>query len=67
MKRTLLILGVIVLAACGIFSSCNKDSDEQKGMAKVNVHLTDGPADYDAILIDVQRVEINSDVGHLAY
>jgi hypothetical protein len=63
MKRTLLILGVIVLAACGIFSSCNKDSDEQKGMAKVNVHLTDGPADYDAILIDVQRVEINSDVS----
>lgn len=62
MKRTLLILSVIVLAACGIFSSCKKDSDEQ-GMAKVNVHLTDGPADYDAIFIDVQKVEIHSDVS----
>jgi hypothetical protein len=62
MKRTLLILSVIALTACGFFSSCKKDSDE-KGMAKVNVHLTDGPADYDAILIDVQRIEINSDVS----
>jgi hypothetical protein len=62
MKRTLLILSVIGLTACGIFSSCKKDSDEQ-GVAKVNVHLTDGPADYDAILIDVQSVEIHSDVS----
>lgn len=62
MKRTLLILSVIALTVCGIFSSCSKDSDE-KGMAKVNVHLTDGPADYDAIFIDVQSVEIHSDVS----
>jgi hypothetical protein len=64
MKRKLMILGLLALVTCGILSSCKKDSSEQQGgTAKLNVHLTDGPADYDAIFIDVQRVEIHSDVS----
>ncbi|WES96467.1 DUF4382 domain-containing protein [Chryseobacterium arthrosphaerae] len=39
-------------------SSCS-DSDE-KGTATVNVKLTDGPAAYDAVNIDIQKIEINS-------
>lgn len=39
-------------------SSCN-DSDEN-GTATVNVRLTDGPAAYDAVNIDIQKIEINS-------
>ncbi|WP_278380904.1 hypothetical protein [Chryseobacterium arthrosphaerae] len=39
-------------------SSCN-DSDEN-GPAKVNVRLTDGPAAYDTVNIDIQKIEINS-------
>lgn len=63
MKGKLIILGLIALIGCGILYSCKKDSTELQGNAKLNVHLTDGPADYDAIYIDVQRVEINSDLG----
>lgn len=39
-------------------SSCS-DSDEN-GTATVNVRLTDGPAVYDAVNIDIQKIEINS-------
>lgn len=40
-------------------TACNKDEGE--GTAQLKVHLTDGPADYDAVLIDVRQVEIHSD------
>ncbi|QIY91656.1 DUF4382 domain-containing protein [Chryseobacterium gallinarum] len=52
-------LFIIGSSICLLFlASCN-DSDE-KGTATVNVRLTDGPAMYDAVNIDIQRIEINS-------
>ncbi|WP_312991380.1 DUF4382 domain-containing protein [Chryseobacterium flavum] len=52
-------LFVIGSGICLLFlASCN-DSDE-KGTATVNVRLTDGPAAYNAVNIDIQRIEINS-------
>ncbi|ALR32037.1 hypothetical protein ATE47_16590 [Chryseobacterium sp. IHB B 17019] len=51
----------ILLGSCIcvlFFASCN-DSDES-GTATVNVRLTDGPADYDAVNIDIRGIEINS-------
>jgi hypothetical protein len=49
------------------FGSCNKAEDAKdpstSGNAQVSVHLTDGPANYEAIFLDVQQVEILSDAG----
>ncbi len=62
MRKTIFTLIIIALVSSALFLSCKKD-DDNGGTAKVAVHLTDGPGDYDAIYIDVQRVEIHSDVG----
>jgi hypothetical protein len=45
------------------FASCSKDDDDDnnnntQGKAKVNFRLTDGPADYDNVYIDIQSVEV---------
>ncbi len=49
-----------LLLASTTFVACDKDDDgtPSTGNAKVNMHLTDGPADYDAIYLDIQEVEI---------
>lgn len=62
MKKYLLQLSFIGIIFCLFLTSCSKDNDT-KGNARVAVRLTDGPADYDAIYIDVQQVEIHSDVS----
>src|SRR5258705_3371263 len=56
MKTTRLLWLALVIIASTSFSSCKKD----KGSAKLSVYLTDGPALYDAVNIDVARVEIKS-------
>ncbi|HZH69607.1 MAG TPA: DUF4382 domain-containing protein [Flavobacteriaceae bacterium] len=51
-----------LIAALVVFSqvACNNDDDStpQKGEAKLMVHLTDAPGDYDAVFVDVQDVMI---------
>ena len=37
-------------------TSCDKDSDKDK--AQVSVRMTDAPANYEAVMVDVQAVEI---------
>ena len=63
-KRLLLVLAVVFT---GLFStvSCNKNSSAATGASTLQVRLTDDPAPYDAVYIDVQRVEVNvsSDSG----
>lgn len=50
------LLGIGLLA----FSSCSdKDKGNSDGTARLEVRLTDDPADYDAIYIDLQDVQIN--------
>ncbi len=57
-----------IVAASG-FAACNKDDDGSGGTntstskATVGVRLTDGPADYDAIFLDVESVELNTENG----
>ncbi|HEX9512229.1 MAG TPA: DUF4382 domain-containing protein [Puia sp.] len=51
-----------------IFLSCNKGSNSSSGnsgVSRLEVRLTDGPASYDAVYIDIQKVEVNvsSDTG----
>lgn len=65
MKKTSLlmtVLGIITLSAV-ILGACKKEKDNSSttpaaGKAKVNFHLTDAPADYDAVYIDIQQVEV---------
>src|SRR5687767_10563301 len=43
-----------------IFTSCSQDNDEGNGnKARLQVALTDDPADYEAVFIDVEDIMIN--------
>ncbi len=60
MKKTMfLILSCIALGLATLYG-CKKDNstDNSKQNAMVAVHLTDGPAAYDAIWLDIQRVDV---------
>jgi len=52
-----LFLSLFVL----VIASCDKDSDSDK--AQLSVLMTDAPGVYDAVLIDLQRVEVTGDGG----
>jgi len=41
-----------------LLPSCTKDKDNGQGKAHLSVMMTDAPANYDAVMIDVQGVEI---------
>ena len=57
MKTTRILFWMIYLAITALtFSSCKKD----KGNSRLSVYLTDDPAIYDAVNIDVASVEIKS-------
>lgn len=62
----------LILAACIIltvsFAGCKKDDERSPaGDAHLELYLTDAPGDYDAVLIDVQSIEIISDAGTQIY
>lgn len=61
-----LMIGAMIITLFSL-SSCSKDSStdpnnpnnpNNSGNAKVNFHLTDDPAAYDAVYIDIQQVEV---------
>lgn len=51
-----------VLGTAMIFTACNKKDDttppDKSQMANVSFYLTDDPASYDAVYIDIQQVEV---------
>ena len=51
-----------VLGTAMIFTACNKKDDttppDKSQMASVSFYLTDDPASYDAVYIDIQQVEV---------
>jgi hypothetical protein len=53
-----LFLSLLVL----VIASCNKDNDNDN-KAQLSVLMTDAPGVYDAVLIDLQRVEVTGDGG----
>lgn len=65
MKTAKLVVFFLIVLAGGsfIFLSCNKNTSS--GSGHLQVMLTDGPAHYDAVYIDVQKCEVNvsSDTG----
>lgn len=44
-------------------TSCDEDTTNDKQVAKLTVRMTDAPANYDAVMVDVQGVEITGDGG----
>jgi len=53
------LVGLLVMQ----ISSCTKDTTENKQAAKLTVRMTDAPANYDEVLIDVQGVEVTGNGG----
>jgi len=61
MKKLSLISTLCLFLVAAGLGSCNKD--DASGTARLNVHLTDAPGNYDAVYIDVQKIEIHSDIS----
>jgi hypothetical protein len=60
MMKHFLLAGALLVGTTSFFASCNKDDDggTSGGKAQVSFRLTDGPADYDAVNLDIQAVEV---------
>jgi len=57
MKKYLFLLAG--LTSLLILASCSKNNNTDKGTARLQVYLTDDPASYDAVNINVQDIMIN--------
>lgn len=61
MKKQILSAALIALSLITGVIACQKDSSENnEGKARLQVRLTDAPAVYDAVNIDIQKVMINT-------
>ncbi|UAY55372.1 DUF4382 domain-containing protein [Arachidicoccus terrestris] len=62
-KFMLFTLTIASLSIIGL--SCTKSDDNSPGSASVNFHLTDAPASYDQVNVDVQSIQVqtNQDTG----
>lgn len=60
MSKNIFIATLFSVAGTVFFTSCTKNSDSNAtgGKAKVTMRLTDAPGDYDAVYIDIQKVEV---------
>src|SRR5258707_7161030 len=56
--RPVFVAFVLFLAANSLFWACRKSSSESAS-GHLQVMLTDDPAEYDTVYIDVQKVEVN--------
>ena len=56
MKNSLFISGIFALVAM-VSCSTSTDGDPTEGNAKITLKLTDAPALYDAVNIDIQKIE----------
>ncbi|HET7118256.1 MAG TPA: DUF4382 domain-containing protein [Hanamia sp.] len=52
------LLGIFVVA--GLFGACQKSNISSNQPSHLNIHLTDGPADYQAVLINIQKIMVKS-------
>ncbi len=50
---------MLTLSATLFFSCSKNESSDEQSKARLEVYLTDDPANYDEVVIDVQDVKIN--------
>jgi Domain of unknown function (DUF4382) len=66
-SRTSLIGGIFLLTLSLFFYACQKETSADSntnipaGNSKLSVYLTDGPLDFQKVLIDIQRIEVKLD------
>jgi hypothetical protein len=58
MKKTILVVTSCLLLASISLISCKKTNNA--GSSKMTVYLTDDPASYDAVNIDIQDIQVNN-------
>ncbi|SFD88130.1 protein of unknown function [Chitinophaga sp. CF118] len=56
MKKPLL---AVLFMAMLFIAACSKDNDNS-GKSRLSVYLTDDPSTYDAVLIDIQDIQVNT-------
>src|SRR4051812_32790906 len=66
LSKTSLWAGMTALFAASLFfNSCQKETSGEditpQGKTKFAVYLTDGPTDYQKVLIDIQRIAVKLD------
>lgn len=61
-EKAIFLIFLLTTAIIFGFIRCTKD-DKNQQKAHVELRLTDGPADYDAVFIDIRQVEINTGAG----
>ena len=62
MKKFLLPAAILIFTIIAFFISCQKEvnsSNTGSGAPRLRVYLTDAPASYDKVLVDVKDVQIN--------
>jgi hypothetical protein len=60
------VTATLAILTALIFTSCDKNNDDNNGTnnnerAIVHLMLTDAPATYDAVLVDIQEVQLHSE------
>ncbi len=55
-----IISGLTIVATIFLLSSCNNESDDIPASSRLEVYLTDAPANYKAVWIDIQSVEVKA-------
>ena len=65
MKMLHWVLSLLFVSAA-IFTGCKKDDDDQTGTSVLNIRLTDAPAAYDAVNVEIVGVEITGANGKLS-
>lgn len=60
MKNQFLATLMVVSASMLFFSACSKDESSNSGKSKLTVYLTDDPAIYDEVNIDIQDIQVNA-------
>ena len=56
MKTKHLVLGLLLCSGINAFQSCKK---ENNGLSNLQVRLTDAPAAYDQVNVDIREVRVN--------
>ena len=59
LRKTLLTLSMLTLSLSLFFACSKHESSSEKGKSRLEVYLTDDPANYDEVVIDVRDVRIN--------
>ncbi len=64
MKTKSRVFGIAGIAlAIGLFNSCKKDSTIVQGFGNIEVKLTDAPANYQHVNVDIQQVSVHMSGG----